>query len=179
MARSVKITLPSDLAGVTAATFDRPQKSTIQAALGPACTSIEHQVRRLGSLENYEIKAWWWTKCQDDGLTEGPDLFLTVVNGSSKEVPRLNVHVFPRNSKLEQITETTPTLLPAQYAMYRFITVEPDGQPTEFAKALIDIPKEEISVRIFMDNSTEPAVLIDFQLGLQLHQHLIKIFGKV
>ena len=85
------------------------------------------------------------------------------------------MHVFPSNTfQLEQITERAPTLLPSQYAMYKFTTLEPNGELTEWAKIFLDTPPEEISLRVFMDNSTEDAVLVDFQLGTELHQHIAK-----
>jgi Predicted nucleotide-binding protein containing TIR-like domain len=39
--RAAKLKLPSDLAGLTPATFEPPNSGTMQAAVGPACTAIE------------------------------------------------------------------------------------------------------------------------------------------
>src|SRR5262249_47053757 len=38
--RTAKLKLPTDLAGVTPATFEPPQGGTLQSAVGPACTAI-------------------------------------------------------------------------------------------------------------------------------------------
>jgi predicted nucleotide-binding protein len=44
-----RLELPSDLAGVTAATYKRPSGNNLQAALGPACTKIRIAVRAVNS----------------------------------------------------------------------------------------------------------------------------------
>lgn len=41
--------LPTDLAGVTAATFIPPERGNLEAALGAACTRIQHAIERLGT----------------------------------------------------------------------------------------------------------------------------------
>jgi len=47
----------------------------------------------------------WWTGCLADGVSEDPDFFMTVVNNSEKDMPWLNVHVYPSNTfQLEPIT---------------------------------------------------------------------------
>jgi predicted nucleotide-binding protein len=40
--------LPTDLAGVTAATFYPPERGDLQSALGAACTRIQYAIERLG-----------------------------------------------------------------------------------------------------------------------------------
>jgi hypothetical protein len=42
-------TLPSDLAGITAATFQDHESGNVQAAVGAACTKLEQAISRLGS----------------------------------------------------------------------------------------------------------------------------------
>lgn len=42
-------TLPSDLAGITAATFEPYSTGNIQAAVGTACFKIQNEIERLGS----------------------------------------------------------------------------------------------------------------------------------
>ena len=46
--RKATLKLPSDLAGVAAATFEPPQTGTLESALGAAAAKIERQVARLG-----------------------------------------------------------------------------------------------------------------------------------
>jgi predicted nucleotide-binding protein len=46
--RSARLKLPTDLAGITPATFEPPQGGTFQSAVGPACTAVADSIRRLG-----------------------------------------------------------------------------------------------------------------------------------
>lgn len=48
--------LPSDLAGVTAATFEPHSSGNIQAALGAACTRIQNALERLGVRESQKVQ---------------------------------------------------------------------------------------------------------------------------
>lgn len=50
--RSAKIKLPSDLAGITPAFFDPPNKGTMDAAVGTACYQIELAFKMLGLRSN-------------------------------------------------------------------------------------------------------------------------------
>lgn len=78
--RQAKLKLPSDLGGITPATFEPPKKGTIQSALGTACLSIEQATKKLGLRNQKGVTAHWWTKCEEDGITERPDYFMTVFN---------------------------------------------------------------------------------------------------
>lgn len=49
--------LPSDLAGVTAATFEPHSSGNLQSALGAAATRIEERVERLGLKDSERIRA--------------------------------------------------------------------------------------------------------------------------
>jgi hypothetical protein len=174
--RSAELKLPSDLAGITPATFNPPTSGTVQSALGAACTAIETQIRKLGLRTGEGISAWWWTGCLDDGTTENPDFFLTVANRSEKDVPWLNVHIFPSNTfQLEPTTEITERLMAGQYAMYRFRMFSPDGTVTKWTKHFSGSNRDELSLRIFKRNSVEGPVLIDYDLGAELYDR-IKIF---
>jgi predicted nucleotide-binding protein len=50
--RAASPALPSDLAGVTAATFEPHADPNLEAALGAPCTKIQHVIERLGTREN-------------------------------------------------------------------------------------------------------------------------------
>ena len=54
--RTLDLKLPSDLAGVSAATFEPHSDGNLQAALGPAATIIEDEVARLGVRERERFK---------------------------------------------------------------------------------------------------------------------------
>lgn len=45
---SANLKLPSDLAGVTVAPYYPPESGTMQSAVGPACTSIDSVIKKLG-----------------------------------------------------------------------------------------------------------------------------------
>jgi len=53
--RTKKIKLPSDLAGITAATFQEHSDGNLQASLGACCTQIESEIMRLGVKVNAEL----------------------------------------------------------------------------------------------------------------------------
>lgn len=55
--RSRPPSLPSDLAGIAAATFEPPISDNLEAALGAACTKIQRAVERVGPRENKGLKS--------------------------------------------------------------------------------------------------------------------------
>jgi hypothetical protein len=48
--------LPSDLAGITAATFQRHSSGNLEAALGATCAKIQNLIEKLGVRESQKIK---------------------------------------------------------------------------------------------------------------------------
>lgn len=54
--RSAQIKLPSDLAGVTVATFEPHASGNMQSALGAATTTIKNQITRLGVRDSERLK---------------------------------------------------------------------------------------------------------------------------
>lgn len=54
--RTANLNLPSDLAGVTAATFEPHSTGDLKAALGSACSDIEDAVARIGFRESRKVK---------------------------------------------------------------------------------------------------------------------------
>jgi len=48
--------LPTDLAGVTAATFEPHSSGNLQAALGAACTRIQTAIEKLGVRESQKVQ---------------------------------------------------------------------------------------------------------------------------
>ncbi len=48
--------LPSDLAGIMAATYEKHSSGNLEAALGAACTRIQNDVDRLGVRESQNVK---------------------------------------------------------------------------------------------------------------------------
>ena len=170
--RDAKLKLLSDLAGITPATFKLPNSGTMQSAVGSACTAIETKAKMLGPRKGSGVDARWWA-CSPYPSSEDPDFFMTVTNRSPSDVPWLNVHIFPSNYfRLEPRTEKSERLMPGQYAEYRFRILETDNQLTKWAKRFSEIKREEISVRIFRNNFQGDALLIDYDLGIELFDRI-------
>lgn len=176
--RKAELKLPSDLAGITLATFEPPNKGTIQSAMGTACLEIEQAIKELGPTEKKGITAHWSTHCsKKDRVTEEPDYFMTVFNETGKDIPWLNVHVFPSNTfKLELTSEKKDVLMAGQYAKYQFRMYkdEETEQLTKWAKIFSNEDHSKLSIRIFKENSTDKPVLISYELGKELHERIIK-----
>ena len=173
--RSARIKLPSDLAGITPATFERPIAGTMQSAVGAACTAIDSRIKELGPRHPNRITAHWWTGCLEDALTENPDFFMTVLNHSSDEVPWPNVHVFPSNDfQLEPTIAKTERLMAGQYATYCFKMMDSDRKLSKWAKVFAEKRREELSIRIFKDRSVDDALLISFEMGAELFDRIQK-----
>ncbi len=175
--RKAKLKLPSDLAGITPATFEPPVKGTIQSAMGTACLEIEQAIKKLGPRQKQGITAHWWTGCKEDGITQRPDYYLTVFNRTDKDMPWLNVHVFPSNSfKLEPTTEKKDRLMSGQYAMYQFRMYDDTEteQLTKWAERFSNEDCSDLSIRIFKENSADDPVLISYELGEELHERIME-----
>jgi predicted nucleotide-binding protein with TIR-like domain len=176
--RTAKLKLPSDLAGITPASFEPPTAGTMQSAVGAACTAIESKIKTLGQRRSSgiaaQVAAHWWTGCLGDGYSENPDFFMTVGNRSQADLPWLNVHIFPSNTfRLEPTTEKTERLMAGQYAVYRFRMLSPDGQLTKWAKKFVEVKRQELSIRVFKDRSGDEALLIDYDLGGELYDRIL------
>ncbi|GEM_PF-1054806 len=78
--------LPSDLAGITAATFEPHASANLNAALGAAATQIESQIERLGVREQERFK----------GLTEAA----ANVQGVGSQMQQL-IRLLARSRKVE------------------------------------------------------------------------------
>jgi hypothetical protein len=173
--RTANLKLPSDLAGITPAAYQPPISGNLQSALGAACTAIEQKVKRLGVRHGQGVDAHWWTGCLNDGETENPDFMMTIVNRTDRDLPWLNVHIFPSNTfRLEPLEQPTERLMSGQYAMYKFRMLEQDGRLTKWAQHFSEKEKADISVRVFKKNSADEPVLIDFELGAELHERIQK-----
>ena len=78
--------LPTDLAGITAATFEPHASGNLNAALGAACTQIESQIERLGVRDQERFK----------GLNEAADN----VKGVGSQMQHL-IRLLARSRKVE------------------------------------------------------------------------------
>jgi hypothetical protein len=174
--REAELKLPSDLGGITPATFVHPIKGTIQSALGTACLEIEQKISNVGCRLHSAVTAHWFKKYIEDGRTENPDFFMTVFNRTDHDLPWLNVHVFPSNTfKLEPITAKKDRMMPGQYAMYQFRMFESENSLllTTWALRFSEKKEEEISIRIFGEDTWFPPLFLSYDLGAELHQRII------
>jgi hypothetical protein len=175
--RQAKLKLPSDLGGITPATFEPPRKGTIQSALGSSCLAIEQAIKKLGARNEIGVTAHWWTKCAEDGVTETPNYYMTVFNRTNRDLPWLNVHVFPSNTfQLTPITPQRDRIMAGQYAMYEFKMYDDTDtdQLTKWAERFSNEKEEELSIRIFKENTADEPVLISYELGTKLHKRILK-----
>jgi hypothetical protein len=87
--RSVELKLPSDLAGITPATYQPPQSGTWQASVGPGCTAIEEQVTRLGPIcPRLPVRI---AISQGLHAIHGYTVVLTIENEGKQEIPPYDV----------------------------------------------------------------------------------------
>lgn len=171
--REAQIKLPSDLAGITPATFVRPASGTMQSALGTACTQIEDVLKKMGNRFGHAVNAWWWTGCFENGTEEDADYFMTVVNSSREDIPWLDVHVMPSNEcPLEPMGDKTERLMGGQYAFYRFRMRDENGNLSKSAVHILKNEREKTSIRIFKRNSVGGPVFTDFSLGAELYDRI-------
>jgi hypothetical protein len=178
--RSAALKLPSDLAGITPATFAPPTAGNMQSAAGAACTAIEAKIKKLGRRYINGVTAHWWTGCLEDGANEDPDFFMTVANQSHTDLPWLNVHVFPSNDfRLEPVQGQTERLMAGQYAVYRFRMLEGDGRLSKWAQKFAKLKRKELSIRVFKDRTANDPLMIDYELGAELYDRIQRFKKEV
>jgi Predicted nucleotide-binding protein containing TIR-like domain len=90
--RSVKIKLPSDLAGITPATYEPPESSGWQAAVGPASTAIADTIKRVGRRQDRGIRVQIVGGFFMD--IGGQGLHLNVTNAGTKAIPPYKIALF-------------------------------------------------------------------------------------
>ena len=90
--RSAKIKLPSDLAGVTTASYAPPEGGTIQSAVGPACTTIENAIKVRGKREDdlpVDIDGSYFENIRGE-----KGISFTVTNRGKTAIPPFTVGLF-------------------------------------------------------------------------------------
>ncbi len=78
--RSGQLKLPSDLAGITPASFDHPQRGTMQSAVGKACYDIE-AISKLGNRQKDTNKS-----DSDFDYENSKQMILNYMNANSYEI---------------------------------------------------------------------------------------------
>jgi hypothetical protein len=87
--RLAKPKLPSDLAGITPATFIPPQGGSWRSAVGTACTEIEEQIRKVGARNAFAIRTSGKRVVWKDGCGIG----ITIRNVGKTELPPFHLAV--------------------------------------------------------------------------------------
>lgn len=122
--RSAALKLPSDLAGITPATFQPPGAGSMQAAVGPACTAIETEIVKLGGRQRgLRVRisgAFSMNVNRQQGVT------FTVTNKGTKEIPPYKVAIFHPKLGTWSIfpSERSGALLPDQRREHRCAVME-------------------------------------------------------
>ncbi|MEJ7678698.1 MAG: TIR domain-containing protein [Segetibacter sp.] len=62
--KSFQVKLPTDLAGITLATFEPPNKSNLQSAVGDACFQIENEIKKLSIRQRSTVKKLDLNNCR-------------------------------------------------------------------------------------------------------------------
>lgn len=68
--RTKNIDLPSDLAGITPATFSLHKSGNLQSSVGASCTKIENAIRKLGARRDTKLRS----KLVENKFESNPDL---------------------------------------------------------------------------------------------------------
>lgn len=135
--REAKLKLPSDLFGITPATYQMPDKGNMQTALGNASTEIEWVAKSLGSRSGrrIQIQASYF---QDASCQEG--LGFRVINTGKSPLPPYRIGLFhPKRPSLYLFpSEDSGQLLPDEHRHHRFPIVINNKVGTWFPKVEFD-----------------------------------------
>jgi hypothetical protein len=116
--RTIETKLPTDLAGVTPATFAPPGSGNLQSALGAACTAIKQSIKQHGRRRQFDlgIEASYFI---EDG--NGAGVAIRLKNNDPKILPPFKIGLFHPEfgSMFFNTSEHTGALLPDQYREYR------------------------------------------------------------
>lgn len=130
--RTAQLRLPSDLAGITPATYEPPTGGTMQSAVGPACTRIEVEIGALGRknlktpihisgsfFEDVRVGSGIELKIRNISSEDFPPYFVSIVHPD-----RGNWNCFP--------SKRSGPLLPEQERTHRCVVVPSSGQISPF-----------------------------------------------
>jgi CAP12/Pycsar effector protein, TIR domain len=140
--RTARLKLPSDLAGITPATYQPPTSGTLQAAVGPACTAIEQAVKKMGKIRGglpVKITGSYFT---DYRLGKG--IGFTITNIGGQELPPFKVGLFHsrHGSWFLFNSEKNGPLLPDQKREFRCSVIS-DGRIHCWFPKFTPIEKED------------------------------------
>jgi len=157
--RAAKLKLPSDLAGITPATFQPPETGTMQAAVGAACTAIKAAVKELGIRDHkpVEISAGYIESVKGNGI------FFTVTNIGREDFPPYKVAIFhpKRGSFFIFPSENSGPLLPDQKRQHECHVFQNGKLRQAFPKfddythhdELVHVNIEDFRFRLVLENS--------------------------
>lgn len=111
--RDAELKLPSDLAGITPATFQQPESGTLQTALGAVCTQLEDAINHVGSRKFHALRIKG-SPCMSSNDRWG--ISLNVTNRANKTLNPYTVRLLNPSSGRSYHFDTTEysALLPDQ-----------------------------------------------------------------
>jgi hypothetical protein len=104
--RTKALALPSDLAGITAATFEPHSTGNLEAALGAPCTKMQQTIERLGPRENKGLKTLAEATQSVEGVSATMHTMLRLLARSRKvelDIISAQFGLFIDPEKLEQM----------------------------------------------------------------------------
>lgn len=152
--RSVKLKLPSDLAGVTPATFEPPTLSTWQAAVGPASTEIANTIKKIGRRDDLGLRV----TIQGGTFTgiNGYGLSFTITNSGTKPIPQYQIALFhPGFGWLYMFSsQQSGELLPHQERSHE-IALLSGGKPLDHLPKFENDVIDDVAFRLVLENSSK------------------------
>jgi hypothetical protein len=116
MNREAETKMPSDLAGITPASFVPPQAGNTFSALGAACTNIKAQIKELGKRKRQRQLKVSATQC---GEHDWSGIGITIENNDTQPLPPHNVELHDgRNHTVRLNPAKTGELLSTQKRRY-------------------------------------------------------------
>jgi hypothetical protein len=164
--RSVELKLPSDLAGITRATYEPPQSRTWQGAVGAACTAIKDEIAYVGRRKDlgYRIaidaSPYFIAQTLPQPILHS-GILLTVRNVGKKTLPPYRL-VFVIGSSTTNFfqSEQSGEQLPQQQREYRSVVFDNNKPVPHWAGFLHrntlaqDLEKINCVLRLTMEHST-------------------------
>ena len=134
--RSAELKLPSDLAGITPATFQPPDGGTYRSAVGAACTEIGAAICQLGRKNSTPPISISGSHFEDS--VRGSGISLKIINSSRQEFPPYQVWLAHPSGGSWSIFPSVKSgsLLPEQVREHRCIVLQKSGEIPLFVQSL-------------------------------------------
>ncbi|QDU31462.1 putative nucleotide-binding protein containing TIR-like domain protein [Anatilimnocola aggregata] len=126
--RDADAKMPSDLAGITPAKFTKPQKGNWLTALGPACTDIEREVKRLGCKSGHSDLNFIISPFVIGG--NKVSIMMVIENRSSNALPphRIRLKRGTKNHFPFKPSKENEPMLPTQFRAYELPLIDEESR---------------------------------------------------